>query len=516
MANDFYAYDDEDHPKGRDNLFLWTVFILLLIGLAFACWLGSFYIFGHPEQPGPYKILKKLKKIEQTRRFEVTAAPPGEFLSAQKLFERYSSKKQLELSEENALLTRNFIKNFQETKKLVPYIKGRFNIIDSYELSKTDYFDSGVVALAQSVDFPQVLIEHIYTAPAETVPLLRKMLQTGLDMSIERTLDLSAVIHIERVYDGRLLFTVVPLLYGSYALKQGTGTFSLEPPVELNPAAGLPVTKSKELQDGMRKFAEFRRKHPVPTGDAAAPAAPAPSGPELVRLDAIPEGTKPPPTGALPEMPVATPVPVKPARPTPPLIAMNGPTPKPIPPTMPVATPIPIAPAVPAAPAANPATMPPPAVAAAATPPPRMSPQGVPLTPFIAANPAPGLPSATSGNWRTYSPGKLPPGRTITAPDAGALAERGDLGERIYLRGQFLVTAAGENKAVLRPQVVADPGRPAPTPTRVIVEFPMGAVPPTEGSSVTRDDARAFEVRDVRRGADGQINIYVRELITPQ
>ena len=36
MADDFYGYDDDgDEPKGRDNLFLWTVFILLLIGLAY-------------------------------------------------------------------------------------------------------------------------------------------------------------------------------------------------------------------------------------------------------------------------------------------------------------------------------------------------------------------------------------------------------------------------------------------------------------------------------------------------
>ena len=42
MPDESYDYDDEDSaPKKRDNLFIWTVFILLLIGIAFACWLGS-------------------------------------------------------------------------------------------------------------------------------------------------------------------------------------------------------------------------------------------------------------------------------------------------------------------------------------------------------------------------------------------------------------------------------------------------------------------------------------------
>ena len=78
MANQFYGFDDDEPPSaGRDHLFLWTVFILLLIGAAFACWLGSFYVFGHPEQPRSYAILKKLKKLDPPRRFEVTAAPAG-------------------------------------------------------------------------------------------------------------------------------------------------------------------------------------------------------------------------------------------------------------------------------------------------------------------------------------------------------------------------------------------------------------------------------------------------------
>ena len=77
MADDFYGYDDdEDEPKGRDNLFLWTVFILLLIGVAFACWLGSFYIFGHPENPRSYKILMRLHKIEPPKRFFKPAGRP--------------------------------------------------------------------------------------------------------------------------------------------------------------------------------------------------------------------------------------------------------------------------------------------------------------------------------------------------------------------------------------------------------------------------------------------------------
>ncbi len=296
------------------------------------------------------------------------------------------------------------------------------------------------------------------------------------------------------------MFTVVPLLYGTYALKQGEGTFGLEPPEDLNPAGGVPITKPQALQQGSKKFADYRRQHPQPSSETTATAVPPPKPEELVRLDALPDGAKAASTGAAPAMPVSTPIPSV-AKPNPKLLAMNvTPRPVPLPPerptAVPVATPIPIATPIPMA-----------------TPLPRMSPQGVPLTPFIAANPAPGLPSANSGKWRTYAPGKMPPGRMIDTIEAAALAGRGDLGGRVYLRGQFVVTASGESTAILRPQSAADPSRPAPAPTRIIVEYPAGSVPPGDGSTFVREETRPFEVRDVRRGVDGQINVYVREIV---
>jgi hypothetical protein len=424
-------------------------------------------------------------------------------------------------------LLRNYINNYRETKKLVPYVRGKFDILDSYELQKTDFFGSGVVALAQSIDFPQVVIEHVFTAPAAGVGRVRKLLQTGFPLPLERTRDLSAVIHVEKVYEGRLQLTVVPLLYGSYALKGGVGTFSLEPPADLNVAGGLPIVNKQTLQDAMKRFAEFRRRNPAPVAstDANAPAPATANAPELVRLDALPEGTKPPPTGALPEMPVATPIPAGPratagatSRSSPPLVLNTTPRPVPVsPPSTTLPPPVSSQSAPPTTPpvaVAPPVTLPP--ATAQPTPLPRVSPQGVPLTPFIASNPAPGSRTLPGATWRTYAPGQAPRARTLTPGEAGALADRGDLGEKLYLRGRFVVTAAGENRAVLRPQSGGDdPGTPLPAATRIIVEYPGGAVPPNEGSTFARDDSRPLEIRDVRRGADGQINIYTREITQP-
>src|SRR5438105_12354584 len=90
-------YDTAAKPRRDSHLFAWTVLILLLIGGVLAAWLGTYSIFGHPERPRSYRILQKLHKIQPPQRFELTAAPPGEFLSAQKLFERYNTFSPLQL-----------------------------------------------------------------------------------------------------------------------------------------------------------------------------------------------------------------------------------------------------------------------------------------------------------------------------------------------------------------------------------------------------------------------------------
>ena len=516
MAEELYDYDDVGPaPRRRDNLFLWTIFILILIGVALACWIGSFYVFGHPEQPRSYRLLLKLKKIDPVRRFEVTAAPQGEFLTAQKLFEKYSSFTPLELQGENAELMRNFLKNYTETKKLVAYVRGHFEVIGAYELTRADMFPNGTVALMEAEDFPQVLIEHLFPATGSNLEQSKRLLSPGNPFNIEKTTDVAAVIHIERIFDGRLLFTVVPLHYPMYGLKGGAGTFATEPPAELNLEAGVPILKPRRIDEGLKRLAQLRSRD----GLAAASSPDDKKTPELVRLDTQ-DGTKVPATGTLPEVPVATPIPVRPPvaqrSPAPPPLALNTPgipralpvEPRSIerPPPAVLTTPPPVAMLTTPPPAA---TLPPTAAAPPpATPLPSVSPQGVPLKPFLSSNQQPGLPFENQGKWRTYLPGQQPPGRAISPSEVATLADRGDLGDRLYLRGNFLVTATGENRAVLRPQ-----GTDAPLANmRIVVDYPAGTLAPPEGSALARDGDGGFQVVDVRRGTDGVVNVFVREI----
>lgn len=507
MQPQFLGYDEEESaPSGKGGLFLWSIFILLLIGLVIACWMSSFYIFGHPEQPQAYQLLKKLKKIEPPRRFEVYGAPLGTFLTPQKLFEEFGTKAGVELQVANAEMMRDYIRNYKDTSRKVLYMTGRFTILSAWELGDKDVINSGVVALAQATDFPQVLIEHIYPADKKNVASLKELLPTGLDMKIERTLDLSAVINVQRLADGRLLFTAMPLLYGSYALRGGAGTFKLVPPSDLYLEAGIPILKADRIADASKRYASWRRGRAIED-----PAEQTRSAMELVRLDAIPTGVAVPERGELPEMRVAVARPVNLPNGSGPIPGVSVITPTTTPRVVipPVQTPMAVALLTTPPPAATPEI--PIRIATAvvrATPAP--PPDAPPLKPFLVSNPAPVFAVKATKQWALFDVGQLPPGRQVTASDVSQLADRGDLGERVYLTGEFQVTASGGNNAVMRPKGVSNT---VSNGVRIIVEYPNGYLSPDEGSSVTRDPTRAFQVREVRRGENGEINVTVREIV---
>jgi hypothetical protein len=214
MAQEFFRYETPyGRPRQRTNYFAWTLTILLLTAFAFAAWLGSFYVFWQPERPDSYRLLKKLHRIDPPRRFELTAAPAGEFLNPKQLHDRYAPLGEAELSKANSELARNYIRNFQQVHGLVPYVVGRFRIIDVHQLGAADVFTSGIVALAAAIDNGEVLLEHVYPADRRDIPLMRQTLAPGLEVKLERTHDISAVIHADRSADGRVLITAMPLLY---------------------------------------------------------------------------------------------------------------------------------------------------------------------------------------------------------------------------------------------------------------------------------------------------------------
>lgn len=472
-------------PKSRADLLGWAIFIILLVGLVMICWMGTYYVFGHPEEPFSYSILKKMKKIEPPNRFIDTAAPKGEFLTADQLVERYGKMSARDLKKESTDLLRLYLQNYDHVPERVPYVTGRFNILDSYQLTSDDFIKSGVVALAQDAENPQVLIEHVFPAEERMIPALHRSLLTGLDIPIQRTRDLTVVTNVTRLDDGRLKFTVVPIHYPSYTATAGPGSFTLEPPTSLNVEAGLPILSKTKVAEADTRYATYRQKAGL---DGGTDAQPAPAN-ELVRVQAATDltGATPPP----------------PPEPTPEPIAESTPPPAPTPlpglddPNVPVRPAVPVGGPNVAAAAPSPTPAPP-----AATPPP-----AVPLKPFNSNSKPPAVANAASGGWEVYPPGQMPRGKLVDVRESTTLADQPVSSDPLYLEGDFVVTAAGPNRAVLRTNA-----NNLASNTRVIVEYPAGSSPPKEGNRVNRGGSRPFLITDVRKTADGTVNITVREI----
>src|SRR6267142_4285190 len=165
-----------------------------------------------------------------------------------------------ELARTNAELARNYIRNYQTVHGLVPYVVGRYKIVAARELGPGDVFTSGMVALTSAADNCELLMEHLYPANPEALPLMKQTLNVGLEIKLERSHDISSVMHAERMVDGRIMITAVPLLYGSYTVTRGLGTFRLEPPLTLNLIGGWPLFKEHARVKAEERYADFRRK----------------------------------------------------------------------------------------------------------------------------------------------------------------------------------------------------------------------------------------------------------------
>lgn len=478
---------------GRNNgnrFFIWSVVLILMTGLCFASWLGSFYVVNHPENPRCYRILKKFKRVEPPKRFPVTDAPRGDFLTAAKLVERYGKLGKLELVRENELLMRHYLMNYRDASRRVPYVAGRFQVVQSFALGEGDWLPSGAVAVAQAESLPQMLVEFVFPAASESVPAIRETVALGTDIALQRSHDLWAVIHVERRTDGRMQFTVVPLPYGGWQLKTGEGSFTLQSPEELqrehglslNLEAGLPVVRDPRLAAALVEHKEFRRKMLARGGEDQA----ALSGPELVRYEPPDvEGVENAATGndtaknasASETSGVTSAQNVKRAH-----VARPIPTPAP-------AVPLPPRPIVRSKPA--------PIIGAQPQEP--------------APQPAPAVAAAVSPDANA----KVVP-RTLTTAEASTLVDRFKPDQPALLGGDFVVTGVLGRRVALRASESlrdpnADPARPGSSAALIVVEYPAGVPIPEKDSTLTRDAEQGFLIRDVIRGRNGQITIVVNE-----
>ncbi len=458
-------YSSRNKSSRTDGLLLWTVAILLLTGLAVALWVGGSHVFNNPEEHTSYHILRKIKRMDPPRRFELLrGAPEGRFLRPGQVMERFLEMDETALRDENARLIRDFLRNYDRSSQRVPYVTGTFTILDTRPLGESDFVQEGFVSLAQSNAEPGLFIEHIFPASADQADAAQAILKKGTPISLARTEDLSAVINIQRINDQTLLLTIMPLLYSSYQLETSGGVvnFQCDPPKTFNLREPWPVHgEAFELVATHAPVGARGRLAGLPNAPGLDRGAP-----EQQELPRIAQTT-------LPRAPQTTPVPAD------------------------TQTDQPTAADLPADPAATPSTASEPAEAIASA-----EPSG-PLQPFLPQGPVTRAPSGASA-WDVYAAGEAPQAPLLEVTDISGRVEAGLPAGRVYLSGDFEVNASGPGRAILRnaqhPEI------------RVIVDYPPGLSPPAENTRVVSSQAVPFEIMSLERTQGDQINVWARAI----
>ena len=216
LVSDQSIFSREAREEREDNigsLFLWSVAIVILLGLNAFSWVFCMYVFGNPEVPFCYQLLTRLDKLDPIEGFEPVTAPRGKFNAARSLYAEYYDPEAYDVEGLNALngiLKRYYLKNYFETGDVV-FLGGPFNVETVRSLEPDDVFPHGLAVRLQAEDFPDAHVDLVLPVP-EDVEIPEEHFRQGDLFQIEESAMCAALLHVHRGKNDQMIFTAVPLV----------------------------------------------------------------------------------------------------------------------------------------------------------------------------------------------------------------------------------------------------------------------------------------------------------------
>lgn len=238
---------EEPAPR-RPAYFWWLLANALALCFAVVSWTVCLHVFGNPEMPRNYEILRKIGRLPELNRYTVLDVPNGNLLDPKGLYSRFFGLTGEQLARFNSRLMRNYLTNFDRPLALT-YIEGDYQVEKVRELGASDFITSGFAirarALVKPDDFTKpapypVIIDYIF--PTTETAAAREFRPDDI-LSVRKSPNCAAIIHISHVSDdddALVCLTVVPIAYGKYRVGDEI-TFGIEPPTEVRPAASFPL-----------------------------------------------------------------------------------------------------------------------------------------------------------------------------------------------------------------------------------------------------------------------------------
>ena len=235
----------EEREENIGSLFLWSVVIVILIGLNAFSWIFCMYVFGNPEVPFNYQLLTKLDKLDPIEGFDPVTAPRGKFNAARNLYLEYYDYTPEKLNPINGILKRLYLKNYLERDD-VTFVSGSFKVESSRTLQSDDVFPHGLAVRLQAEEFPAAHVDLVLPMPADAL-VPSEHYRVGDLVQLEESATCAAVIHVQRLKEDNICFTAVPLVTRSFDTPAGS-KITVDPPERLNLDTGQwPLSRGPEL-----------------------------------------------------------------------------------------------------------------------------------------------------------------------------------------------------------------------------------------------------------------------------
>lgn len=216
IVSDQSIFSREAREERADNigsLFLWSVAIVILLGLNAFSWVFCMYVFGNPEVPFCYRLLTRLDKLDPIEGFEPVTAPRGQFNAARSLYAEYYDPETYDIEGLNALngiLKRYYLKNYFETGDVV-FLSGPFNVETVRTLDSGDVFPHGLAVRLKAEDFPDAHVDLVLPVP-EDVEIPEEHFRKDDLFQVEESAMCAALLHVHRGENDQMVFSAVPLV----------------------------------------------------------------------------------------------------------------------------------------------------------------------------------------------------------------------------------------------------------------------------------------------------------------
>ena len=239
---------EEPAPR-RPAYFWWLLANALALCFAVVSWTVCLHVFGNPEIPRNYEILRKIGRLPEIERHTVLDVPNGNLLDPRGLYSRFFPLEGKPLERLNTRLLRNYLTNFEQPLALT-YIEGEYEVERVRQLGPRDFIAHGFVIRARAMvkpdDFTKaapypVVIDHVFPTRQKAAA---NQFRPGDILGIEKSPNCAAILHIGHIEsaDGEplLCLTVLPIAYGTYRAGD-EARFEVEPPELVNPGAKFPM-----------------------------------------------------------------------------------------------------------------------------------------------------------------------------------------------------------------------------------------------------------------------------------